>query len=279
MAVLLIGTVFMPVAGATVNKTGTAKNNTSDNSLAERNIINNISSIQSLTSSEDIKKAEKLRDKIRAQNLQEISDSVNKSTDAKQLLALSTVTLGTDATFTTADCGNSGTSYSGIAPNSRGADYSKSYRRARESLLVGPAGYSQGGAWAWVGKSFSVSGSGSRAANIRMAGHVYGLTSAGAGGASNTNVCLVVKDTTTGTSYSTTIYSQSCGGVGWYEYDQNFNKGISVTLQAGHSYQVYMQVDGSASVYAIGEAGSDFGPFDGDNDGECVTYSSIVVDF
>lgn len=124
-----------------------------------------------------------------------------------------------------------------------------------------------------------MSGSGSRAANIRMAGHVYGLTSAGAGGSSSTNVCLVVKDTTTGTSYSTTIYSQSCGGVGWYEYNQNFNKGISVTLQAGHSYQVYLQVDGSASVYAIGEAGSGFGPLDGDNDGKCVTYSSVIIDF
>lgn len=99
LAVLLIGTVFMPVVGATDNKTGTARNNTSDNSLAEWNIINNISSSQSLTSSEYIKKAEELRDKVRAQNLQEISDSVNKSTDATQLLALSTVTLGTDATF------------------------------------------------------------------------------------------------------------------------------------------------------------------------------------
>lgn len=279
LAMLLICTVFMPAAGATDNKADTAKNNTSDNSLAERNIINNISSSQSLTSSEDVKKAEELRDKIRAQNLQEISDSVNKSTGTKQLLTLSTVTLGTDATFTNADCGNSGTSYSGIAPNARGADYSTSSRRARESILVGPVGYSQGGAWAWVGKSFSVSGSGSRSANIRMDGHIYGLTSAAAGGASSTNVCLVVKDTTTGSSYSTTIYSQSCGGVGWYEYDQDFNKGISVTLQAGHSYKVYLQVDGSASVYAAGEAGSDFGPFDGDNDGECVRYSSIVVDF
>jgi hypothetical protein len=279
LIMLLVCIVSMPISCAADNKVDTAENNTSNNFLAEKNLINNISSSQSLINPENVKKAEELRDKIRAKSLQEISDSVNESINTKQLQTLSTVTLGRDATFTNADCGNSGTSYSGITPNCKGADYSKSYRRARESILIGCPGYSQGSAWAWVGKSFSVSGSGSRSANIRMAGHIYGLTSAAAGGASSTNIDLIVKDTTTGTSYSTTIYSKSCGGVGWYECNQNFNKGVSVTLQAGHSYKVYMRIDGSTSAYAVAEAGSDFGPFDGDDEGECVKYSSIVVDF
>lgn len=195
-------------------------------------------------------------------------------------MSIITVSLGSDKTFSTADVGASGTSWnSGAAPNYRGANYYKSSRQAKETILIGPGGVGSGGAWAWIGQSIYVSGSGSRSANIRMAGHIKGETSAFAGGQSNTNINLVVKDCTTGTSYSIPIYSQSAGGLGDYVVNQNFNNGISVTLQAGHYYNIYATIDGSGAIYGAGEAGSDFGPWDGDDGGQEVSYSSIVIDF
>jgi|GEM_PF-1220138 len=275
LAILLVSIALVPAVSAIDNRLDTKENNTDNIHCAEKDIISKLSSNQS--SSENLKKAEELRDKIKAQNEQEISDSVNKST-SKQLLTLSTVTLGTDATFTSADSGDSGTSLWGVAPCSKGSDYSTSSKRAREAVLTGPGGYGGGGAWAWVGKSFSVSGSDSRSANIRMSGHLYGLTSAAAGGSSSSDVVLVLRDSTTGTSYSTSIYSESCGGLGWETVDQYFNRGLSVTLQGGHSYIAYLKITGSASTYGIGEAGSDFGPWDGDDEGY-INYSSISIDF
>ncbi|MDD2613711.1 MAG: hypothetical protein PHH67_00055 [Methanosarcina sp.] len=274
LVIFLVGMAFVPTASAIDTKLSEEKS-TKSIYCAENEIISKLSSNQ--TSSENSKKAEELINKIKAQNEQEISDSVNKST-SEQISILSTVTLGTDATFTNADCGDSGTSSWGAAPCLKGSDYIKSSRRAREAVLTGPGGYGGGGAWAWVGKSFYVSGSGSQSANIRMTGYLYGLTSAAAGGSSSSDVDLVLKDSTTGTSYSTSIYSVSCGGLGWENVDQSFNKGLSVTLQGGHSYIAYLKVAGSASTYGIGEAGSDFGPGDGDDEGY-VSYSSIIVDF
>jgi len=40
-----------------------------------------------------------------------------------------------------------------------------------------------------------------------------------------------------------------------------------------------LEVTTDASVYAAGEAGSDFGRFDGDYSGEGVWYTSITIDF
>ncbi len=97
-----------------------------------------------------------------------------------------------------------------------------------------------------------------------MRGHIYGLTSAVAGGNSNVEIDLVVYDTTTDAKYSTTIYQKSEGGIGWTGVDKDFSNGISVNLQGGHVYIVYIEVITSGAVYGAGEAGSDFGRFDGD---------------
>jgi len=114
-----------------------------------------------------------------------------------------------------------------------------------------------------------------------MPGHLYGLTTAVAGGSSNSNVDLVVKDMTTGTEYTTNVYSQSAGGVGLFEVDEDFNSGITVDLQAEQDYVVYLELQTSASVYGVGEARSDFGPQDPDivYDGEGAWYSSVTIDF
>ena len=266
----------MPAVSAIDSESDSKENDACTIYCAEKEIFTKFPSDKNTP--EDLKKAEELRAEIEAQNEKEITVSVDKYA-GEQLLTSSTVTLGTDATFTSADSGDSGTSSWGAAPNFKGSDYSASSKKARETAVTGPAGYGGCGAWAWVGKSFTVLGSGSQSANIRMSGHIYGLTSAAAGGSSSSNVDLVLKDLTTGTSYSISIYSKSCGGLGWETVDQNYNKGLSITLQSGHDYIAYLKISGSSSTYGAGEAGSDFGPWDLDDDGECVTYSSIVINF
>lgn len=123
-----------------------------------------------------------------------------------------------------------------------------------------------------------MSGSGSQTANIRMNGHMYGLTTA-VGGSSNSKIDLVVKDLDTGTKYATNIYSQSAGGTQWFEVNEDFNNGVAVNLQAGHDYITYLEVQTSAAIYGTGEASADFGPQDGDYGGEGVNYFCIEVDF
>jgi len=207
--------------------------------------------------------------------------SMDTATDNLGMITLTvdTVYLGTDRTFTTADYWNTGTSSWGLAPMFYGASTDPGARKDRAATVVGPGGYGGAGAWSQIGKTWLVSGTGSRSANIRMSGYMYGLTSAFAGGTGNTVINLVVKDLSTGTTYSTNIYSQGASGAGWCVVNQNFNSGVNVNLQAGHAYAAYLELQTSAAVYGAGEGGSDFGPQDGDDDGEGTYYNNIIVDF
>ncbi len=139
-------------------------------------------------------------------------------------------------------------------------------------------GYGNGSYWAWIGKSFYVSGSGSRSANIRMAGHFNGTTLGVLAAAGATDIKLVVKDATTGTSYNTTIYSASGTNMPGQIANQDFNNGVSVTLMSGHSYKAYVEIDGSASITGMGIGASIFGPWGGDANNQ-VSYSSLTIDF
>ncbi len=207
----------------------------------------------------------------------EILDSVERTSRVTN--TKSTVQLGNDVTFYTSDSGDHGSSRWGVAPTWYGSQYYLSLNKVEAATLLGPGGYGSASAWGWVGKSFYVSGTGTKPANIIMRGHIYGLTSAFAGGNSNVEINLVVYDTTTGVRYSTTIYQKSEGGVGWTGVDKDFNNGISVNLQGGHTYMVYIEVITSGAVYGAGEAGSDFGRFDGDYLGEGAWFYSITIDF
>jgi hypothetical protein len=220
-------------------------------------------------------------EQIRAIIEKDMRKSMDMATDkiGRSILTYDTVYLGTDRTFTTADYWNTGTSSWGVAPMWYGANAYQNTKRDEAASSVGPGGYGGAGAWAQIGKTWTVSGSGSRSANIRMSGYMYGLTSAFAGGTGNSVINLVVKDLTTGTTYSTNIYNQGAGGAGWYEVNQNFNNGVNVNLQAGHSYAAYLELQTSAAVYGAGMGGSDFGPYDGDYAGEGTYYNSIIVDF
>ena len=226
------------------------------------------------------------KNNIKAKELSKIVHEMARSSIERSVKAVSygitassTVYLGVDKTFYYSDCGDTGTSRWGVAPAWYGSEYYLSNNKIEAATLLGPGGYGGASAWGWVGKSFYVSGSGTKPANIIMRGHIYGLTSAFAGGNSNVEINLVVYDTTTGAKYPTTIYHQSEGGVGWTGVDKDFNNGIAVNLQGGHSYIVYVEVITSAAVYGAGEAGSDSGRFDGDYLGEGVWYYSITIDF
>ena len=274
---LLICTLFVVTASAeSIEKT-------SDISAKEKEIASQASN--NSYSDTDLKEAENIRMQIEKEMESQITASVenaiNSSKNTKTLsgtLATNTVTLGTDKTFYSANTGSSGKSKWGVAPIIYGSGYTTSSNKATGATVVGPGGYGGGGAWSWVGTSFYVSGTGSRTANIRMSGYIEGLTSAAAGGSSSSKVYLVLKDSTTGTEYSTEIYSESAGGLGWYEVGESFNRGLAVNIQGGHNYIAYLKVQTSASVYGAGESGSDFGPQDGDSGGY-TKYSSVKIDF
>lgn len=230
-------------------------------------------------SQEDLQKAEKIREEINLASRKAIESSLKNATKDTHILVWDTVNLGTDKTFYTADTGNKGSYTWGLAPWWYGSDYYLSSNKAEASSLVGPGGYGGVGAWSWVGKQFYVSGAGSQAANVRANGHIWGLTTAAGSAVSNVQINLVLWDATTGTRYSTNIYSKSESGLGWTEVNSDFNSGIGVTLQAGHYYIAYLELITDAAVYGYGEAGSDFGRFDGDYSGEGAWYYSITVDF
>lgn len=273
LAALFIAAVSVPAVGAQ-----TTVLDASEIGTEEKEVISQLSETEDF--SKNTEAAEKIRKEIEQEMEKEIDASVESSLQGETIqLTGGSVYLGTDKTFYDADTGDKGTSTWGLAPWFYESEYYLSTKKDEAASLVGPGGYGGAGAWCWVGKSFHVYGSGSQTANVMMPGHLWGLTTAFAGGSSNSNVDLVVKDVTTGTEYTTNVYSQSAGGVGWFEVDKDFNSGVTVNLQAGHDYVVYLEVQTSASVYGVGEAGSDFGPQDGDYSGEGAWYFSVTVDF
>ena len=101
---MLAGITLIPSVSASENNEINAEVNMDDALTTEEKIISSIPSNQN--SVENITKAKELLEKVKAQNIQEISDSVNKSTSGTQIKSATTVTLGTDKTLTTADIGN-----------------------------------------------------------------------------------------------------------------------------------------------------------------------------
>lgn len=147
--------------------------------------------------SNDTEIAENIRIQIEEDMEKEITSSVEKALqEERSLISLTSnsVYLSTDKTFYNSNNGDNGESTWGVAPRFYGSDYISSSNKARAASLVGPGGYGGAEAWSWIGTSFHVDGEGSQTANIRMAGYLYGLTSAAAGGSSSSTVHLVLKD-------------------------------------------------------------------------------------
>ena len=261
--------------------------NTKEIEIKEKAMQNLASDVDYAKNSEKATKIRKVIEKQMKADIEhvfqdKVKDVKTKTEDLQtgdvQILAYDSVYLGTDKTFSNADYGTYGESTWGLAPWFYGSDYYLSSKKAEASSVVGPGGYGGAGAWSMVGKQFYISGTGSQTANIRMAGHMNGLTSAAVGGSSSTEINLVLWDLTTGTEYRTPIYSKSHAALGWTPVDRDFNNGVAVNLESQHYYIALLEVITDAATYGIGGGGSDFGRFDGDS-GEEVWYSDITVDF
>ncbi|MCZ7385551.1 MAG: hypothetical protein O8C63_12505 [Candidatus Methanoperedens sp.] len=268
VAMLLLAVAVVPVS---------AQKQVSDIGTKEKEMEKKLA--QNKDSQIDQQKAEEIRKELDKTVRKDIENSLRNVTTDVRILSWDTVNLGTDRTFLSADYGNKGSGTWGVAPWWYGSDYYLSSRKAEASSLVGPAGVGGVNAWSYAGKQFYVSGTGSRSANIRMAGHIWGLTTSALSATSYAEINLVLWDASTATRYSTNIYTRTEGGAGWTEANFDFNNGLGVNLQSGHYYIAYLELITEATVYGSGEAGSDFGRFDGDYSGEGVWYNSIIVDF
>lgn len=194
----------------------------------------------------------------------------------------STVYLGTDKTFTTADRGDTGWSKWGIAPYYVEHGYRFSYKEATAFTMSSIAFLGWGGceSWAWVGKYFYTTGGGSATANIRMEGHIYGYLGVAGAASTSVKVELWVKDINTGTTWTTTIKEKSFGGpYVSYWINEDFNKAKTVVLQSYRYYYVYVKVTCKSSVSAVGTAVSDFEYRDAGYPNGYVRYNKIIIDF
>lgn len=189
-----------------------------------------------------------------------------------------TVTLGTDKTFWDADIGDCGKSKWGLVFPIYGSHYDTGNRKATAAVGL-PPGLGGATAWAWVGKDFTVQGSGSQAATVRMVGHYYGTIMTAVAALAKVTIELIVKDMTTGGVWKTTIFTFTIGVIYCETWDEDFNDNLTVQFTAGCTYQVRLRVYCMATVGGIGGATSDFGPEDGDNGRDKVQYSYIRITF
>lgn len=185
------------------------------------------------------------------------------------------VALGTDEEFTSADTWDKGKyQVSFCIPTVIDSGYSG--KTALATSYLGP-GVGYGGAWAYAGKEFTVTGTGSQSVNIIVDGTYEGLTMGALSGSAETEISLHVYDVTDDVDYSEEIYAQVATLAQYFGVDEEFRNGVGLTLHAGNTYVVYVLVETSAVVASLGSASSDFGPYDAD-EGE-VWYYSIEIDF
>ena len=194
-----------------------------------------------------------------------------------------TVELGVDKTWSTANWGNSGTGMSGLGcTRYLGAGYDTVNRRALVNTWAILMGFCTLEAFADVGQSFFVTGSGSMVASVRMNGHYQGEVHALVAASSSVSLELHVKDYTAGTEWSTVIANPSCGAACVIDPNSDFDKSVVAKFDAGHWYLVYLHIYAKASLYAffpvLGEAKVDFGPYDDDSGGGS-WYNWFLVDF
>lgn len=148
---------------------------------------------------------------------------------------------------------------------------------AEAVTVVGPTGIGSAWAWAYAGQTVQVTGSGGAYAVITMNGYYEGLFSCFGSASAAWTLDLIVKDLNTGTTYTESIDHDSSQVAYWREYHKNYNRSLVVFLTAGHTYMVHLKIHTSASIKSGGEAGADFGPFDGD--GGFTWYHYFDVDW
>lgn len=218
-------------------------------------------------------------EQFRLEAVEKAREEISKLADqSPSTHRLDTVYLGTNRSFSSAGWG---VYWSGYSPDYCESLVVLSGNNAYATTTFGPLGLGSAAANAWVGNQFTVAGSGSRVANISVAGSYIGdlFATAVGGSSAGVEIYLVVKDDTAGTSFSTQITSRSEGfGISRIPLT-SFNRGLSVLLQAGHDYSAYISIEASASLYGAGMAGSQWGtPSIGDYS-KYVKFTSISITF
>jgi len=163
-----------------------------------------------------------------------------------------------------------------------GAGYDLYNRRALVNTWAILMGFCTLEAFATVGQSFTVTGTGSMLASVRMSGHYEGQVHALVAASSSVSIELHVKDMTALTEWSTVIANPSCGAACFIDPNSDFDKSVVAKFDAGHWYIVFLYIYAKASLYAffpiLGEAKVDFGPYDDDSGGGS-WYNWFLVDF
>lgn len=169
------------------------------------------------------------------------SDSVD------QIEAMNTdVPIGSDRSFLYASEGKNGSSWWGLAGSTTSYDLSE--RRNNVSATTWGLGSAAG--WAWTGRRFTVSGTGSRLCYIDFIGWAGTNLLGGFSGSASWQVVGKVFDASTGTfigevtildGTSTNNQAITDGG--------NYSHSSLVSLQAGHTYVVYIVTYGDVSQF------------------------------
>lgn len=216
------------------------------------------------------KQAKKRRANLHAEQQKQLHESYlagGEAIDGVTTQSHSTLELGNDEPFFYPDRGDYGGSFSGVLPALAGSHYDLSKDRASASIVASGTAVGSATMWGWIGRKIDVTGSGSQTANVIANGSVNGFLSRVTPGATAwAKARLVVFDQTTGgTRYDEQIayYSNEF----WSTVDEEFSSGMQMLFEAGHEYILAIELEAFVEVISIGfEAGSDFGPQDGDGD-------------
>lgn len=208
----------------------------------------------------------------------QMNDSMKIDKESDVSILTVTIPIGQDTTINNCEVGNKGGSRSGIADYA--ANYSASGKWSDVSTLC--AGLGSSDAWAWVGPRVSISGSGSKTANIIFRGRYYGGIFGAMGGSSSGRIRVSV--------YNYTLNSEIGGLTLWNETASNgqikmassssFSNVVQVTLQAGHTYAFRFGDAVSSAQYSLplpALSNTDF--WNNNAGGDGLDATSVTVDF
>lgn len=138
-----------------------------------------------------------------------------------------------------------------------------------DQAMASAVTYGGWGSWtgvAKVGKQFSVVGSSAKEVNFNYIGYVNGLLSAAGSASCSVDIRFRLENLDTGEGYDIEILSDSEATYGWDWKDFKVNETADIILRPGYSYLAFMRLQSSVNATVLGEAGSDFGPADGDDE-------------
>lgn len=167
----------------------------------------------------------------------------------KLLLDETDVPKGTDFEFYAASEGNKWIATWGIAWGS-----SNYYVAVNENdMYEYSAGIGSADAWAWTGKRFNVTGSGSQAAYIDFDGTGAASLLGSYTGNAHWEVEITVYDATAATYIARSTILSETSTNNWAKYpNTTYSESLYVSLQAGHQYVVQVITYGTVDEYGLG---------------------------